>query len=665
MHHDNHTHEKAHDKHAGHSISMFRDRFWVCLVLTVPVVVLSPTIQSLLGYSVPDFPGSRWVAPILGTVIFAYGGWVFITSAWGELRAALPGMMTLISIAIIAAYAYSISTTFWVTGSEFFWELATLITVMLFGHWMEMRSVSQTQGALKELAALLPDVAEVLRNGTPATIPLAQLKVDDVVLVRPGAKVPADGHVVEGESGVDESLITGESRPVGKSAGSTVIAGSINGSGSLKVQVGTVGEGTALAGIMRLVAQAQSSKSRTQLLADRAALVLTVVAIIGGAATFTVWLLISDVGTATERAVGLLVIACPHALGLAIPLVATISTALGARRGLLVRERQALELARNVDVVLFDKTGTLTAGKQGIADVLTASGIAERDLVRIAASVEADSEHHIGRTIVDEARKRGVELAPVRDFRSVAGQGVQATLDGRAVAVGSVGFLEACRVAVDPVLAGNAAEAAKQGKTVVYVCRDGATIGALTLADEVRPESREAVQALSKLGVRVAMVTGDAREVAESVAKELGITEVFAEVRPDDKANKVRQLQRDGSRVAMVGDGVNDAPALAAADVGIAIGAGTDVAIESAGIVLTRNDPRDVVRIINLSRATYRKMVQNLVWATGYNVVAIPLAAGVLAGFGILLAPALGALFMSVSTVVVALNAQLLRRTAT
>jgi Cu2+-exporting ATPase len=650
---------KGYDKHAGHSVAMFRDRFFVSLALTVPVVLYGGILKTLFGFEAPAFPGSDLVPPVFSTVVFFYGGLVFLRGAVTELRFRLPGMMTLISLAISVAFVYSIVAQLLLRGETLFWELTTLITVMLFGHWMEMRSVGRAQGALQELAKLLPDEAERIGDGGTERVAVSELRVGDLVLVRPGAKVPADGEVAEGESSVNEAMITGESRPVTKAKGSAVIAGTVNGEGSLRVKVTKVGEQTALAGIMRLVADAQASRSRAQVLADRAAFLLTVVAIATGALTFAGWLLIGrGLAFSIERTVAVLVIACPHALGLAIPLVVAISTSLSARNGILVRDREALEAARAIDVVLFDKTGTLTKGEHGVTRVTSFGRLPENDLLAIAASAEAESEHIIGRAIVSEAEKRRLSLRRVARFSAAPGKGVRGDVDGNRVEVGNRAYF-GDRIATSIPQEVSAAESA--GQTAVFVSLDGELAGAIALADQPRAESKEAVVQLRELGIRVAMVTGDAKAVADAVAKELGIEEVFAEVLPERKAEKVKELQRDGSRVAMVGDGVNDAPALAQADIGIAIGAGTDVAIESAGIILVRNDPRDVVKTVTLSRATYGKMVQNLFWAAGYNVVAIPLAAGVLAPQGIILAPAFGAVLMSASTVIVAANAQLLR----
>ncbi len=650
-----------HDKHAGHNPNMFRDRFWLSLVLTIPIMLYSEAIQGWFHFGMPAFPGSIWLPFILGTIIFFYGGTVFLKSAWGELKARQPGMMTLISLAIINAYVYSFLTTFFISGTEFFWELATLITVMLFGHWMEMRSVTNAQGALKELAKLLPDTAELV-DGKQVSV--SELKIGDVVLVRPGAKIPADGTVVDGESDLNEAMITGESKSVEKIVGSEVIAGTINGTGSLKIKVTKVGEATALAGIMRLVAEAQNSQSRAQILADRAAFYLTIVAIFSGIATLVGWLIAGyGLGFAMERTVTVLVIACPHALGLAIPLVTSISTTIGARNGLLVKQRMALESARNIDVVLFDKTGTLTKGEQAVVDVWPADGRQADTVLHLAASVEQTSEHSLGQAIVNAAKEKNIDLDMSEQFKAIAGHGVEALLHGKnIVSVGGPKLLEAKQVQIPEEFKDKIEQADHDGKTVVYVLEDNKITGAITIADVIREESKQAVAKLKEQGIKVAMITGDSKGVAAYVSKQLGLDSYFAEVLPEHKAEKVKELQKDGSKVAMVGDGVNDAPALTQANLGIAIGAGTDVAIESAGIVLMKNNPLDIPKVIKLSKATYSKMIQNLIWATGYNVVAIPLAAGALAHWGILLAPAIGALLMSASTIIVAANAQLLRK---
>lgn len=650
----------GHDKHAGHSPNMFRDRFWLSLALTIPVVLYLHMIQDWLGFHMPAFPGSKYIPFILGTGIFAYGGVVFLKSAVSELKARRPGMMTLISLAILSAYAYSVATTFFIAGSDFFWELATLIVIMLLGHWIEMRSVANAQGALQELAKLLPDEAE-LESGK--SVPVSELRVDDIVVVRPGAKIPADGTVVSGDSDVNGAMITGESRPVAKTSGDDVIAGTVNGTGSLKIKVAKVGESTALAGIMRLVAEAQQSRSRAQDLADRAAFYLTIAAIAASMATLAGWLIAGySLSFTMERVVTVLVIACPHALGLAIPLVTSISTTLGARNGLLVKQRFALENARNITAVLFDKTGTLTTGEQAVSDIWPASGYSEEEVLRLAATVEQSSEHSIGKAIVLAAAQRAVALSHAEQFQSVTGQGVNARINEDPVAVGGPNLLEARGLKVPQELRSRIDQAGRDGKSVVYAIKQDAIAGALTITDGIREESKRAIRKLQSEGITVAMITGDSAAVARYVAGELDISDFYAEVLPEHKAGKVKELQKRGYVVAMVGDGVNDAPALVQADIGIAVGAGTDVAVESADIVLVRSNPLDIPKIITLSKATYRKMVQNLWWATGYNVVAIPLAAGVMAGVGIILPPAIGALLMSVSTVVVAFNAQLLRR---
>lgn len=660
--HDHHDHD-SHDKHEGHSPEQFRQKFWLSLLLTIPVMLYSSAIQGWLGFSMPAFPGSELLTPLLATVIFFYGGLVFIKGAIAELKQRLPGMMTLISLAILVAYVYSLATLFVIEGMEFFWELASLITIMLFGHWMEMRSIQNAQGALKELAKLLPDEAEMVDGDSTRTVAVHELKTNDVVLVRPGASVPVDGLIVKGSSNVNESMITGESKPVKKHEQDEVIAGTINGEGSLRVKVTKTGETTMLAGIMRLVAEAQSSKSRSQVLADRAAFYLTYVALSVAVITFVGWLLFSGQGSdfALERTVTVLIIACPHALGLAIPLVTSISTTLAAKNGLLVRNRRALENARNIDVVLFDKTGTLTTGEQGVIAVHT-EGTDIDEVLRLAATAEADSEHPIAKAITAEATRKKLKLPLAEKFTSLPGRGIEAQIEGSNVLVGGPQLLSERGAELPEKLKQAVAKASQEGKAIVYVFRGDNIIGAIVLADTIREESYKAIKDLKKSGRKVAMLTGDAETVAKWVAEELGIDEYFAEILPEHKADTVKRLQQDGSKVAMVGDGVNDAPALAQADIGIAIGAGTDVAIESADIVLASNDPRASVKVFKLSKASYRKMQQNLAWATGYNVLAIPLAAGVLAGQGVLLAPAVGAVLMSLSTIIVALNAQLLRR---
>ncbi len=618
----------SHDRHAGHSVAMFRDKFWLSFALTIPVIFWSSDVQHWLGYRAPSFPGSNLIAPILGTVVFIYGGLVFIRGAWSELADHKPGMMTLISLAITVAFGTSLAATFGLFEVEVWWELASLITIMVLGHWLEMRAISQAQGALNALAALLPDSAERVRGEEIQTVPISELHVGDVVLVRPGTRVPADGTVVEGAADVDESMITGESRTVSKGPGATVIAGTVASGGSLRVRVTAVGEQTALSGIMRLVAAAQASGSRTQALADRAAAILFYVAVAADAITLTYWWF----------------------------------AGLGAQNGLLVKDRLALERARNLDMVIFDKTGTLTRGSPALSGVAAAPGTNEGDLLGNAAAVEANSEHPLAKAIVAEAKRRNLPALQAADFEALAGRRAQARVNGKGIVIGGQRLLAEGRVTVQPEVEKLTTSWASEGKTVLYVVADGRLLGAFAVEDEIRSESKEAITELHRLGIRVAMITGDSKTVADSVARRIGIDEVAAEVLPADKASAVKRFQSGGKRVAMVGDGVNDAPALATADVGIAIGAGTDVAIESAGIVLVRSDPRDVVGAIKLSRATYRKMIQNLVWATAYNLIAIPVAGGLLVRWGVDLPMSIGAVAMSLSTIIVAANAQLLRR---
>ncbi|HSL95468.1 MAG TPA: heavy metal translocating P-type ATPase [Thermoleophilia bacterium] len=643
---------------------MFRRRFWVCLILSLPVLFFSESLQGWLGYTAPTFTGSAWITPVLAVVIFVYGGVPFLRMAWPEVLDRQPGMMTLISLAISVAFVYSIAALF-ITGAEgFFWELVTLIDIMLLGHWLEMRSVRQASGALGELAKLLPDTAErVLPDGGTEEVPVDALSEGDLVLIRPGAGVSADGTVSEGESEVNESMITGESTPVEKGPGDRVVAGSVNGDGSLRVSVGATGEATTLAGIMRLVDEAQQSRSPTQLLADRAAGWLFYIAVAVAVVTALAWSLSgAGIASVVSRVATVLVIACPHALGLAVPLVVALITSMGARRGLLVRSRSALEDARTLDTVVFDKTGTLTKGEFEVTDMVVAEGQDEDEALGLAASLEADSEHPIAVGIRNSAEARRVAPPEISGFEVMKGRGVRARSRGAEVYLGGPRLLETLELRPDERIRQFEDPQKERGRTLVYLVRDGHVLGAFALADAVREESREAIDELHGMGVEVAMLTGDAEQVARSVAADLGIDRYFAEVLPEDKDKKISELQKAGKRVAMVGDGVNDAPALARADVGIAIGSGTDVAIESADIILVQNDPRAVTGLLRLSRASYRKMIQNLVWASGYNVVALPLAAGVLAPVGILLSPAVGAILMSVSTIIVALNAQLLRR---
>jgi Cu2+-exporting ATPase len=643
---------------------MFRDKFWLSLALTVPVVFWSAHIEELLGYRAPEFTGSSWIPPVLATAIFLYGGLVFLAGAWRELRARLPGMMTLISLAISVAFIFS-----WVVelglidANALWWELATLVTVMLLGHWIEMRSILQAKGALQELAKLLPDTATRITNDAEETVPVSALRTGDIVLVRPGESVPADGVVQKGESDLNEATITGESRPVKKKEGDEVIAATINGEGSLRVEVTGTGDKTKLSGIMRLVADAQKSKSRAQHLADRAAQILTVVAIVSGVITLAAWQWLgADINFSIVRVVTVLVIACPHALGLAVPLVVAISTTMGARNGLLVRDRRGLEEARNVNTVIFDKTGTLTLGEFRVVEMAVADGVSDDEALRIVAGVESESQHPIARGIVKTAEDRNIDVPAADGFRALTGKGVAASVGGTEYHVGGPALLKEEDAQIPDALRAAADAAAGRGQAAIYLLRAGKAMAVFAVADAIREESREAIKALHDRGIEVAMLTGDAQAVADAVAKELGIDTVFAQVLPEEKASKVKELQAQGKKVAMVGDGVNDAPALATADIGIAIGAGADVAVEAGHIVLVRSDPRDIPRIITLSRATYRKMVQNLWWAAGYNILAIPMAAGVFAAWGILLTPALGAVFMSASTVIVAVNAQLLKR---
>ncbi|HEU0291437.1 MAG TPA: copper-translocating P-type ATPase [Anaerolineales bacterium] len=658
-----HAQHAGHVDHTGHE-QMFRSRFWGSLLLSIPVLIFSPMIQEWLGLSIPSFPGSQWIPFVFSLVIFAYGGIPFIQMAIPEIRNREPGMMTLISLAISVAFIYSLAAQLFGLGEGFFWELVTLIDIMLLGHWLEMRSVRQASGALNELAKLMPDTAElVIADGNTKTVPVNTLKAGDVVLVRPGASVPADGQVVDGESSVNESMVTGESKPVDKEINSKVIAGTINGDGSLRVRVTATGDQTALAGIMRLVEQAQQSKSKTQLLADRAAGWLFYIALAVAALTAVAWIIAIGLDIEVlKRVVTVLVIACPHALGLAIPLVVAITTSIGARNGILVRNRLSLEAARNIDVVVFDKTGTLTEGKFGVVGIST-DGWDENRALALAAAVESDSEHLIARAIRNASGDRKLELPNVSNFSAMKGRGVQAIYEGKSVYVGGPRLLEMLKISPSPKLSNFADEAGRKAQSVVFLVLEKQVIAAFAVADVIRPESRQAVQRLHEMGVEVAMLTGDSRPVAEAVAKELGIDHVFAEILPEHKDQKVAELQSQGKRVAMVGDGVNDAPALTRADVGIAVGGGTDVAIESAGLILVRSNPLDVVKIIELSRASYRKMIQNLWWAAGYNIIALPLAAGILAPWNILLSPAFGAVLMSVSTIIVAINAQLLRQT--
>jgi Cu2+-exporting ATPase len=665
--HDAQANQDAHDDHdtdhSGHE-QMFRRRFWVSLALSIPVLFYSPTLQDWLGYTAPAFPGSDWITPVFAIIVFLYGGIPFLKMAAPEVRKRKPGMMTLISLAITVALVYSVATLFLPGQTGFFWELVTLIDIMLLGHWIEMRSVRKASGALNELAQLMPDTAErVLSEGDTEEVPVTELETGDLLLVRPGASVPADGEIVEGESELNEAMITGESKPVHKEPGDEVIGGTINGDGSLRVRVTATGEDTALAGIMRLVEEAQESKSETQILADRAAGWLFYVALSTAMVTAVAWIV--AVGFDVDviaRVATVLVIACPHALGLAVPLVVAITTSMAASNGVLVRDRLALEEAREIDTIIFDKTGTLTEGRFGVVDIATVEGVDEKEALALTAAVEGDSEHTIAQGIRRAADEREISPPEVSDFEAIKGRGVRATHQGQTVYVGGPRLLEMLDLDVPPAMTTFRNEAQAKGQSVVYLVQEEQITAAFALADVIRPESQEVVDRLHAMNIEVAMLTGDSEAVAQAVADELGIDQVFAEVLPEHKDQKVQQLQDEGKRVAMVGDGVNDAPALTRADVGIAIGSGTDVAVESAGIILVKSNPLDVVDVIELSEASYRKMIQNLWWAAGYNIIALPLAAGVLAPLGILLSPAVGALLMSLSTVIVAVNAQLLRR---
>ncbi|MCU1531129.1 MAG: copper-translocating P-type ATPase [Arthrobacter sp.] len=653
-----------HGQHAGHSTAMFKNKFWLSLLLSIPVVYFSPMVSHLAGYHIPALPGGAWIPPVLGSVIFFYGGQPFLKGGLAELRSRQPGMMLLISMAISVAFAASWITTLGIGGFslDFWWELALLVVIMLLGHWIVMRALGSARGALDAMAELLPDEAERVTAQGTEKVSLADLAVDDIVLVRSGARLPADGEITDGQAELDESMITGESKTVARGPGDRVVAGTVATDSALRVRVSAVGPDTALAGIQRLVAEAQASSSRAQALADRAAALLFYFALAAGTITFIAWVLLGRPDEAVIRTVTVLVIACPHALGLAIPLVIAISTEQAARAGVLIKNRIALERMRTIDVVLFDKTGTLTRGQPALTGVASDGGLTGDELLALAAAVEADSEHPSARAIVTAARDRGLGIPPAAGFASLTGRGVKAVVGGSAVLVGGPNLIAAEGLQIPARLQEKTRPWVQRGTSVLHVVREGRVIGAVGVEDEIRPESRQAVTALQNRGIKVAMITGDAQQVAAAVAAELNIDEVFAQVLPQDKDKKVGELQTRGLKTAMVGDGVNDSPALARADVGIAIGAGTDVAMESAGVVLAGNDPRAVLSMVDLSRASYRKMIQNLLWATGYNIIAVPLAAGVLAFAGVAISPAAAAILMSVSTIVVALNAQLLRR---
>ncbi|HFQ93235.1 MAG TPA: heavy metal translocating P-type ATPase [Anaerolineae bacterium] len=655
---------KGHADHTNHEI-MFRNRFWISLVLSIPVLIYSPAIQNWFNYTAPVFPGSQLIVPVLSTFIFFYGGLPFLRMSTWELQARKPAMMTLISLAISVAYVYSMATLFWEIGEDFFWELVTLIDIMLLGHWLEMRSIRQASGALDALAKLMPDTAEFIQpDGQVVEKPASELQLNDMVLVRPGAAIPADGVVVDGRSDVNEAMITGESRPVTKEAGNKVIAGTVNaGNSSLRVRVTAVGDDTALSGIMRLVAEAQASKSDTQLLADKAASFLFYAAVFASLAAGVFWSFYF--GGVTVQVVSIvvtiLIIACPHALGLAVPLVVANTTALGAKNGILIRDRQAMETAKDLNIIAFDKTGTLTKGEVGVVGIAVAEGMDADEALAITAAIEGDSEHPIARAIRHSAEEKQLDLPNITDFEILKGRGVQAAYEGTTVYVGGPRMLEFLEAELPVNLAQFAQESGEKGQSVIYLIQEHGVVAAFALADVIREESGTAVRALHEMDVEVAMLTGDSKDVAKAVAEELGIDQYFAEVLPADKDKKVMELQAQGKRVGMVGDGVNDAPALTRADIGIAIGSGTDVAVESAGLILVQSNPLDVVKILKLSKASYRKQKQNIWWGAGYNIVMIPLAAGILAPIGFFVPPAMGAVLMSLSTIIVAINAQTLR----
>lgn len=649
--------------HSGHE-GLFRRKFWISLILSIPVLVFSETIQGWLGFSTPRFPLSDWIVPVFSVVVFYIGGLPFFQMAGGEFKQKKPGMMTLISMALAVAFLYSVASTFFNLESSFYWELVTLIDVMLLGHWIEMRSVRQASGSLKELSKLLPDMADLVgENGEIKSVEVSALKKGDLVLIRPGASAPADGVIIEGESKLDESMITGESKPVAKKQGDKIVTGTINGDGSLRVEITAVGDETTLAGIMRLVDEAQQSKSRTQILADKAAGWIFYIALGTAALTGILWLI--AIGWDVEvlnRVTTVLVIACPHALGLAIPLVVAISISIGAANGILIRDRIALETARNLNTIVFDKTGTLTKGEFGLVGMISAEQIDDDRALALAAALEQDSEHPIAKAIRAGAEEKSLQIPSAKEFEAIKGKGVKGKVEGDLYFVGGPQLLKAYQLTLDHDIKVHYEAASTKAQTTVFLTTNKTILAAFSLADQIRDESYETIDKLHQNGFEVAMLTGDNEAVAKAVADELAIDIYFAEVLPEDKDKKIQSLIDQGKRVAMVGDGVNDAPALVRADVGIAIGSGTDVAIESAGIILVSNDPRDVLRVIQLSRATYRKMIQNLIWATGYNLIALPLAAGILAPIGFLLPPAMGALVMSLSTIIVAINAQLLRR---
>ncbi|MBE9156435.1 copper-translocating P-type ATPase [Nodosilinea sp. LEGE 06152] len=661
MHHATSSHgaDSNHDKHAGHSPEMFKQRFWVSLVLTLPILYFSPQLQGWLGYEAVMFPGSTWINPILGIVLYFYGGWPFLLGAWHELQSQI-GMMTLIALAITVAFIYSLAVSLGLDGMPFYWELATLIVIMLLGHWIEMASVQGASRALDELSTLVPSEAHRMRNGQIDDVPASDIQVGDIILIRPGEQIPNDGEVIEGSTSVNESFLTGESRPVHKQVGDEVVAGSINTDGSVQVNVTRVGKDTAISQIMRLVEDAQSSRSRYQVLADKVAYWLTLIAIAAGTLTFIVWLTLSDLVFAINRAVTVLVITCPHALGLAIPLVIANSTGLAARNGILVRNRDSMERAKDIKIMAFDKTGTLTQGKFGVQQVAV-EGMPENEALVIAAALENPSEHPLAKAIVDSAHQRQLNLPPMSNFQTITGRGVEGRVNGQTYRVGRPEWVQEQNLSWPQALQTALTRADERGESAVVLMTSDRPIAVISMADRVRDSARTTVDRLHQMGIQSVMITGDAEAVAQAVAEDLGIDRYYARVLPEDKVDRIKELKQEAP-TAFVGDGVNDAAALLEATMGLAIGAGTNVAIESADLVLINDDPLDAVKALVLAKKTYRKMIQNLFWATGYNVLAIPLAAGVLSAWDILLSPAVGALLMSLSTVIVAINAVLLRR---
>lgn len=658
-HHSQHHGHGGHDKHAGHSPEIFKRRFFICLILTLPVLYFSSQLQSWLGYQAITFPGSNWVNPILGIIIYFYGGWVFLRGAWQELHSKV-GMMTLIALAITVAFIYSLSVSLGLRGKPFYWELVTLVDIMLLGHWVEMASVKGASQALESLKELVPAQAHLWRNGRVEDIPVTEVRADNTILIRPGEQVPNDGEVIEGITEVDEAFLTGESRPIPKQVGDEVVAGSVNGEGSIKVRVTRTGDETTLSQIMRLVEEAKNSRSNYQALADRIAYWLTIIAIAAGTLTFVVWLSISDLVFAINRAVTVLVITCPHALGLAIPLVIANSTALAAKNGILIRNRDALERAKDIKTMAFDKTGTLTEGHFGVQNIYT-DGMNEDEALAIAAALETSSEHPLGKAIVEVAEFEELQFPQMTDFETVTGRGVKGTVNGKIYQVGRPEWIEEQQLYLPNSLQKGLNIADERGESAVVVLDESQAVAVISMADKVRERARETINKLNKQGIQPVMITGDAEAVARTVANDLSIDLYYARVLPEDKVNIIKKLKQK-QPTAFVGDGINDAAALLEANIGLAIGAGTNVAIESADLVLIEDDPLDAVKALNLAKKTYSKMIQNLFWATGYNIIAIPLAAGVLYAWGFVLSPAIGALLMSLSTVIVAINAVLLRR---